>query len=132
MPLTTRMRDLFAKYTTTEDSTGEKFGTVTAWIHVGSDTGAFDSAQNSMLTGVSGNVASSASRIKLMESGYPQRTNNALTYRALYSTEAANFDWNEWGLKNTSASSTGTGTLFNRKQEALGTKTNTQSWQITA
>jgi len=64
-----------------------------------------------------------------MEDGYPSTATNVLTFRSVFATDEANFQWEEWGIKN--VNTTGT-TLFNRKQEALGVKTNTQTWQMTA
>lgn len=65
---------------------------------------------------------------KAMESGYPTRSSGALTFRSLFGTSEANFAWAEWGVFNASSA----GTMFSRKVESLGTKTNTQSWQLTA
>jgi len=62
-----------------------------------------------------------------MEATYPQRAANALTFRALFATDEANFTWAEWGVFNAVAA----GTMMNRKVEALGTKTSAQSWQLT-
>lgn len=132
MPLTQTMRNLFAKYTTTEDSTAEKFGTGTAWLHVSSDNTAFNSANNGL-----GGTASVA---KSMDTGYPKRNDgtdstavNILAYRATYTTSEANFDWNSWMVKNSSASASGTGTALNiATGAALGTKSNTQAWQLLA
>ena len=64
-----------------------------------------------------------------MEDGYPTTATNVLTFRSVFTTDEANFQWEEWGIKN--INTTGA-TLFNRKQEALGVKTNTQTWQMTA
>jgi hypothetical protein len=50
-----------------------------------------------------------------------------LTFRASFGTSEANFAWNEWGIFN---AATG-GTMMTRKVESLGTKTSSQSWQIT-
>lgn len=124
MPLTQTMRNLLAKFATTEDSTSERFGSTGAYIHAGSSTAAFSSDQNSL--------ASTAAVIRGMEATYPQRATNVLSYRSLFSTDVANFAWNEWMVKNTTATATGTGTAFNRKQEALGTKDASAAWQITA
>ncbi len=128
MALTTIARDLFSKFTTTEDSSGEKFGSTSAWIHVGSSTGAFASSDNSLL---------GSAVMKAMDSGYPKRNDgtestaaNILAYRSTFTTAEANFDWNEFGVKNTSATSTA-GTLFDRFLSTQGTKPNTQSWQPT-
>lgn len=130
MALTRNMRDLFAKFTTTEDSTSERFGSTGAYVHVGSSTAAEDTTHNSM--------QSTAATVKAMSAGYPKRNDgtdstgaNILAYRALFATNEANYSWNEWGIKNTTATATGTGTLFQRKLEDLGTKPSTQSWQLT-
>lgn len=72
--------------------------------------------------------ASSNKLRKAMESGYPTRSSGALTFRSLFGTSEANFAWKEWGVFNASSA----GTMFSRKVESLGTKTNTQSWQLTA
>lgn len=65
---------------------------------------------------------------KAMEASYPTRSSGALTFRSLFGTSEANFAWQEWAVFNASSS----GTMFSRKVESLGTKTNTQSWQLTA
>jgi hypothetical protein len=65
---------------------------------------------------------------KGMESGYPTRSSGALTLRSLFGTSEANFVWAEWASFNGSSGNT----MFTRKVEALGTKTNTQSWQLTS
>jgi hypothetical protein len=65
---------------------------------------------------------------KAMEATYPTRSSGALTFRSLYGTSEANFAWAEWGTFNASTS----GVMWQRKVESLGTKTNTQSWQLTA
>jgi len=132
MPLTQTMRNLFAKFTTTEDSTSERFGSTSAWIHVGSST--------STTAVETANSLAGAAVMKAMDSGYPKRNDgtdstavNILAYRATYTTSEANFDWNEWLIKNTSATATGTGTALNKVvTAALGTKASTQAWQILA
>ncbi len=64
---------------------------------------------------------------KGMDATYPTVATNVLTFRATFGTTEANFAWNEWGVFNAAAG----GTMLNRKQEALGTKPATQSWQFT-
>lgn len=132
MPLTTTMRDLFTKFTTTEDSTSERFGSTAAWIHVGSSTAAFTSTQNSL-------QSTGGAVMKAMDAGFPKRNDgtdstaaNIKAYRSTFTTSEANFPWEEWMVKNSSSTATGTGTAFNRKLESLGTKASTQAWQITA
>jgi hypothetical protein len=92
-----------------------------AHLGVGDSSTAFAAAQTDL-------QAASNKLRKGMESGYPTRSSGALTLRSLYGTSEANFVWAEWGSFNASVA----GTMFTRKVEALGTKTNTQSWQLTA
>lgn len=72
-------------------------------------------------------VASTNKVRKSMDATYPTVSGNVLTYRATFGTGEANFAWNEWGVFNAASS----GTMLNRKVEALGTKPNTQTWQFT-
>jgi hypothetical protein len=92
-----------------------------AHLGVGDSSTAFAAAQTDL-------QAASNKLRKAMESGYPTRSSGALTFRSLFGTSEANFAWAEWAVFNASTS----GTMFSRKVEALGTKTNTQSWQLTA
>jgi hypothetical protein len=92
-----------------------------AHLGVGDSSTAFAAAQTDL-------QAASNKLRKGMEAGYPTRSSGALTLRSLFGTSEANFAWNEWGSFNASTS----GTMFTRKVESLGTKTNTQSWQLTA
>ena len=64
---------------------------------------------------------------KAMDATYPSGGSNVLTFRSTFGTSDANFAWNEWGVFNAASG----GTMLNRKVEALGTKTNTQTWQFT-
>lgn len=90
-------------------------------LGVGDSTTAFAAAQTDL-------QAASNKLRKAMESGYPTRSSGALTFRSLFGTSEANFAWQEWAVFNASSA----GTMFSRKVESLGTKTNTQSWQLTA
>jgi hypothetical protein len=92
-----------------------------AHLGVGDSSTAFAAAQTDL-------QAASNKLRKGMESGYPTRSSGALTLRSLFGTSEANHAWNEWGSFNASSG----GTMFTRKVESLGTKTNTQSWQLTA
>lgn len=101
------------------------------------DSATFLNSTNSHLGVGDSNTAFSASQTDLqaasnklrksMEASYPTRSSGALTFRALFSTAQANFAWAEWGTFNASSA----GTMFQRKVEALGTKTSAQSWQLT-
>lgn len=98
------------------------WGTSGAAIWVASSTAAHNST--STWTNSSG-VGST------QESGYPLRSDNILQYRGIYSTELANFQWEQWLIHTATAS--GSGCPLNLAvQQALGTKTSAQSWQLTA
>ena len=64
---------------------------------------------------------------KGMDSTYPQRTNNVLTFRSTFGTGDANPGWKEWGIFNAASA----GQMFSRKVEDLGTKTGASTWQLT-
>jgi len=51
-----------------------------------------------------------------------------VTYRSLFATGEANFNWSEWGLANALAA----GELFSRAIAALGAKSSATAWQLTA
>ena len=93
-----------------------------AFIAVGNGTTAFSAAQTDL-------VGASKTR-KGMDTSYPSGSSNVLTYQATFGTSDANHAWDEWGLFNASSG----GTMLGRKVDAIGTKTNTQSWtfQVTA
>jgi hypothetical protein len=92
-----------------------------AHLGVGSSNTAFSAAHTDL-------QAASDKLRKAMEASYPTRSSGALTFRALFGTSDANWAWNEWGVFNAPSG----GTMFSRKVESLGTKTGTQSWQLTA
>lgn len=119
MAITNAMRDFIAA-----DVIGEvvtEFTTANAVIGVGNGTVAFAASQTNL---------QGASRLrKAMDGGYPTRATNVLTFRSTFATGEANFAWEEWGVFNNVTDASGT--MFNRKVEALGTKTSAQSWQIT-
>lgn len=97
------------------------WGTSTATIWVASSTSAHDAAS----TWPAGSAV-----VSTAESGYPLTNTNVLQYRGVYSTAQANFQWECWWIHSATAS--GGGVPLNwAAQQALGTKANTQSWQIT-
>lgn len=118
MALTNAGRDLIATALVGEAFTA--FNAANSYIGVGDSSTAFAATQADL-------VASTNKLRKAMESAYPTRATNVLTFRSLFGTAEANYAWNEWGVFNAAAS----GTLLNRKVESLGTKTSAQSWQLT-
>lgn len=91
-----------------------------AYLGVGDSSTAFSAAHTDL-------QAASNKLRKGMDSTYPQRSSNVITFRSTYGTSEANFAWNEHATFNASSS----GTMFNRKVESLGTKTSAQTWQLT-
>ena len=97
-----------------------------AVLWVGSGSAAHDSLDNHL---------KGSSVAATMESGYPTSSVNVNTYRGIYATGSANFAWMEWGVKNattTATSTSGSTFMLQRMVEDLGTKANTQQWQLTA
>lgn len=75
---------------------------------------------------------------KAMDAGFPNGPSgndqngdplgaNQMEYRVTFAQNEANFDWDEIGIFNAGAA----GTMLTRKVEALGTKPNTQVWELT-
>jgi len=118
MPLTNAGRDAIASAIVADSFTA--FDNANAHLGSGDDGTAFNAAQTDL-------IGSNKLR-KGMESSYPQRTDNVLTFRSLFGTSDANWSWNEWGVFNDSSS----GVMLSRKVESLGTKTSAQSWLLTA
>lgn len=98
------------------------WGTSGATLFVATSTAAHSASStwtNSNSTGSTG------------ESGFPLRSTNVLQFRGIYSTASANFQWEQWLLNTATASGSGV-PLQLAVQQALGTKTSAQSWQLTA
>jgi hypothetical protein len=96
------------------------FANANAYLGVGDSSTAFAKAQTDL-------QAATNKLRKAMDATYPQRSTAQLTFRSTFGTSEANFAWNEWGVFNASSS----GTMLNRAVSSLGTKQNTQSWQMT-
>lgn len=127
MPLLVLGRDLITKMLRGAAGTSEFYSSANAQLIIGDSTETFFSSQ--IDTGSSG-----ANRFNMpMDAGYPATSAaNVVYWQGTATTSQANHAWNEWLLANSSASSSGTKTALNRKQEALGTKTSAQSWALQA
>lgn len=120
MGLTNAARDAIATAIVTGALGVTTFNNANSYIGVGDSTTAYANTQTDL-------VAATNKFRKAMDATYPQQATNVLTFRSTFALADANFAWNEWGVFNAAAA----GTMLNRKQEALGTKANTQSWQFT-
>lgn len=118
MPLTNAYRDFLASLAV--GAGGTAFNNANTYLGVGDSTTAHAFAQTDL-------QAATNKLRKAMDATYPQVAGSALTFRATFGTSEANFAWQEWGVFNASAA----GTMMNRKVESLGTKTSSQSWQLT-
>jgi len=91
-----------------------------AYLGVGDSSTAFNAAQT--------DLQATSNKLRVgMDATYPSRSGAAVTFRSTYSTSQANFAWQEWATFNAPV----LGVMWQRKVESLGTKTNTQAWQLT-
>jgi hypothetical protein len=93
-----------------------------AAIGVGDSTAAFSASQTDL-------QAATNKYRKGMDAGFPAIASNVITFQITVPTTDANFSWQEIGVFNNAT--LGSGTMFNRFLSAIGTKTNTQTWQLT-
>ncbi len=119
-PLTDVGRDHFS-----QDLVGgsvTEFNNANAHLGVGDDNTAFAKGQTDL------QAASNKFR-RPQEASFPDVPSavNIITFRSLFGTGEANFDWQEWGIFNQLAG----GTMLSRKVESLGVKTSAQSFQLT-
>jgi hypothetical protein len=96
------------------------FTTANAQIGVGDSTTAFAATQTDL-------QAATNKLRKAMDSGYPTRSANVLTFKSTFGSSEANFAWNEWSVFNAASA----GTMLNRKVESLGTKASGSTWVLT-
>lgn len=118
MPLTNGGRDYMAGALIANPST--LFNNANARLGVGDSSTAFAASQT--------NLQASTNKLRnAMSASYPTIASNVITFRSLFATTDANWAWNEWAVFNDPSA----GTMLSRKAEGLGTKANTQSWQLT-
>jgi len=61
-----------------------------------------------------------------MDTGYPSRTAQTLTFRGTFDGATGNFTWNECSIRHAT-----TGINLNRKVQAMGTKASGTTWVLT-
>ena len=101
-------------------------GSPTAFSNANARIGVGDSntAESAAHTGLQ---ASSNKLYKAMESGYPQRSGQTVTWRAVFGSSDANFAWNEFTVANGNSDASKN---LNRKVSAQGTKASGQTWTV--
>ena len=92
-----------------------------AALGVGDSTAAFAATQTDL-------QAATNKYRQVMDSGFPTISGNVLTFQITVANANANFNWQEIGVFN--SATLGAGTMFNRFLSSIGTKPNTQSWQL--
>jgi len=92
------------------------FNNASARLGVGDDNTAEAATQTDLL-------AATNKTYKAMEASYPQVSGQTITWRAVFGSADANYDWNEFVVDN------GT-TALNRKVSAQGTKASGQTWTL--
>ena len=118
MALTTAGRNFIAQ-AIVNDTSPTFFSAANAYIGVGDDDTAFNAAQTDL-------VATTNKKRIGMTTDWPKRTTNALEFKSTFGADDGNFVWKEWAVFNASTS----GTMLNRKVEALGTKAS-GTWVLT-
>ena len=99
---------------------GTAFSNANAYIGVGdSDT---EAAATQTALQAATNKAYAA-----METSYPSRTNQTVTFRSVFAANVANYAWKEFTIIN---AATDTGKNLNRKVSDQGTKTTGQIWTV--
>lgn len=77
-------------------------------------------------------AGSSNRQFQVMDATYPTQANGLITWRSTFATGEANFAWEEWCIDNgTSAGTTVTAVMLNRKVTTIGTKTSASAWVFT-
>jgi hypothetical protein len=97
---------------------------------------AFSNANARLKVG-NGTVAAAAAQTDLqgtstaeapMDMTYPSIVGQMVTFQATFGSSAANFAWEEWGIKNGAGAISATVKLLNRKVAASGTKDAGSTW----
>ena len=96
--------------------------TANAALGVGDSTAAFAASQTDL-------QATNNKFRQAVDAGFPTIAGSVITFQATVAAASANFNWQEIGVFNSVA--LGSGTMFNRFLSAIGTKPNTQTWQLT-
>lgn len=100
---------------------GTAFNNGNSYIGVGDSSTAASAADPGLL-------ASSNKSYKAMETSYPSRSGQTVTWRSIWGSSDGNFAWNEWTIANGNSNAS---TNLNRKVASLGTKASGSSWTLT-
>jgi hypothetical protein len=96
------------------------YGNADAFIGVGDDATAAAAAQTGL-------QAPTNKLYKAMEATYPQISSQTTTWRSVFGSSEANYDWNEFTIANGNSDAADN---LNRLVSAQGTKASGQTWTI--
>ena len=96
------------------------FSNANAYIGVGDSNTAAAAAQTGL-------QASTNKLYKAMETSYPSISNQTVTFRSVFESSDANFDWNEFTVASGNSDASDN---LNRKVSAQGTKASGQTWTV--
>lgn len=98
-----------------------------SYIGVGTSTTAASASHTGLQAGTS------ARDYQAMESTFPDRTDQTMTWKSVWGSGDGNFAWEEWSIRSASSGVGGesTGTALNRKVASLGTKASGSEWTLT-
>ena len=98
-----------------------------SYIGVGTSTTAASASQTGLQAGTS------ARDYQDMESTFPSRSGQTMTWKSVWGSGDGNFAWEEWSIRSASSGVGGesTGTALNRKVASLGTKASGSEWTLT-
>lgn len=96
------------------------FNNATARIGVGDDTTVESAAQTDL-------QAASNKLYKAMETSYPSVSGQTVTFRSVFGSAEANYNWREFTVAN---GTSGSAKNLNRKVSTQGTKASGQTWTV--
>ena len=96
------------------------FSNANAFIGVGDSS----TAESAAHTGLQ---APTNKLYRAMQSGYPSRSGQTVTFRAVYASADANYAWNEFTIANGNSDAA---VNLNRRVSAQGTKASGQTWTV--
>jgi len=100
--------------------TADAYSNANAYIGVGDSSTAAAAAQTGL-------QAETNKLYKGMETSYPDVTDQTITFRSVFGSSDANYDWNEFTVIN---AATDAGDNLNRKVSDQGTKASGQTWTV--
>jgi len=100
---------------------GTVYNNSNAYIGVGDSSTSAAATQDAL-------QASSNKSYKGMESSFPSRSAQTLSFKSVWGSSDGNFAWNEWSISNSNSDS---GVNLNRKVASLGTKASGSEWTLT-